>query len=51
MHLSWMLTSTMDQLLKQIIKTSIRPLCCFPWHITLHSVPQGIVIEVSKENL
>lgn len=50
-HLSWMLTSTKDQLLKQIIKTSIRPLCYFSWHITLHNVPQWTVVEVSKEDL
>lgn len=50
-HLSWMLTTIKDQLLKQIIKTSIRPLCYFSWHITLCNLPQWIVVEVSKEDL
>lgn len=50
MHFIWMLT--MEQLLQQIIRSSLRPLCYFSWHVALHSVPQWIVVsKVSKENL
>lgn len=51
MHSSLMLTSTLDQLFKLIVKNSIRPLWYFSWHITLYDIPQWIVVEVSKSNL